>query len=360
MPPHTVKCLRYLPADVDGPPPWDEACREFLDNRALEGYSPRTLEWYTFVLNPFGRYLRETIGSDDPSAAQENDVRAFLRIVGGEGLEGRRPVGAKRLNDYRQGLSSFYAWLQEQGYVEHNPVQRVRKIRPPLKIMRTLTEAQVKALLEKPDRGKFVGARDYLFMLLLLDTGLRLSEALDLQIADMDLDDMTAIVQGKGNKERRVGLSPRLLTQLKPYLRQRRTAMEAIGLPDSAWLFPNNIGGRLVAKTIQQNLKRYGEAAGISGVRISPHTLRHTHALNFVSNGGDSFHLQKVLGHSSLEMSRRYCNLAQADVLERQRELTPLRTMELDITPAKRVPRRAMSSWGKPGQRIRRRGGCND
>lgn len=337
--------LRHLPADVDGPPPWDEACREFLDNRGLEGYSPRTLEWYTFVLNPFGRYLKEATGSDNPAAAQESHVRAFLKIVGSEGLDGRPPVQAKRLDDYRQGLSSFYGWLQEQGYVRHNPVQRVKKIRQPRKIMRTFSETQLKALLEKPDRDKFVGARDYVFMLLLLDTGLRLSEALDLQIANLDLDDMAARVLGKGNKERRVALSPRLLAQLRPYLRKRQKALEAIGVPDSQWLFPNNVGGRLVAKTIQQHLKQYGEAAGIVGVRVSPHTLRHTHALNFVSNGGDSFHLQKVLGHSSLEMTRRYCNLAQSDVLKRQRELTPLRTMDLDVTPTRRIPRSNMNGW---------------
>jgi len=275
-------------------------------------------------------------------------VRTFLKIAGSEGLDGRPPVQAKRLDDYRQGLSTFYGWLHEQGYVPQNPVQRVKKIRQPRKIVRTFSEMQVKAMLEKPARDTFVGARDYMFMLLLLDTGMRLSEALDLRFANLDLEEMTARVLGKGNKERRVGLSPRLLAQLRPYLRKRQKTLEAIGLPDSQWLFPNNVGGRLVAKTVQQHLKQYGEAAGIVGVRVSPHTLRHTHALNFVSNGGDPFPLQRVLGHSSLEMARRYCNLAQSDVLKRQRELTPLCTMDLDITPAKRIPRRAMSSWGKP------------
>jgi len=84
---------------------------------------------------------------------------------------------------------------------------------------------------------------------------------------------------------------------------------------------------------MQQRLKRYGDAAGIRGVRVSPHTLRHTYALNFVRNGGDPFRLQKVLGHSSLDTTRRYCELSESDVMEGQRQLTPLRTMDLGFAP---------------------------
>jgi integrase/recombinase XerD len=342
MPPHA---LRYLPSDVDGPPPWDEACREFLDNRALLQHSPRTLEWHTYILNPFGRYLKKTLGTDAPAVVREEHVCAFLRIVGTKGLGGRPPVGAKRLNDYRESLSLFYAWLQERGYVQHNPVERVKKVREPRKLIESFSEAQVKGLLQQPNRETFVGLRDYMFMLVLLDTGLRLAEGLGLKLADLDLDDMVVKVMGKGNKERRAGLSPRLLTELKPYLRNRQAAVSKLGLPDSPWVFPNDIGGRLVSKTMQQHIKRYGEAAGIRGVRVSPHTLRHTYALNFVREGGDPFTLQKVLGHTSLEMSRRYCELADSDVLKRQRELTPLRTMGISITPGRRIPRSAMSSW---------------
>lgn len=339
------QALRYLPADVDGPPPWDEACREFLDCRALERYSPCTLEWYACILMPFGRYLKETLEHDDPAAVQERHVRAFLEMAGSEGLDGRPPVGAKRLNDYRQGLSSFYTWLQEQGYVQHDPVQRVKKIRQPRKLMQAFSEEQVSALLQQPDRKTFVGLRDYLFMLLLLDTGIRLSEGLALRVADIDLDGLTARVLGKGNKERRLGLSPRLLTQLRPYLRKREIAVAQTEDPDSPWVFPNDRGGRLVRKSMQQHFRRYGKAAGIRGVRVSPHTLRHTYAVNFIRNGGGEFALQKALGHTSLEMSRRYCELAESDVLERQREHTPLRTMDLGITPGKRIRRAPMRTW---------------
>lgn len=88
-----------------------------------------------------------------------------------------------------------------------------------------------------------------------------------------------------------------------------------------------------------KRIKGYGQAAGIHGARVSPHTLRHTYVLNFVRSGGDLFTLQKVLGHNSLETSRRYCELSAADVVARQRELTPLATMHLNLRLARRIPR---------------------
>jgi integrase/recombinase XerD len=130
-----------------------------------------------------------------------------------------------------------------------------------------------------------------------------------------------------------------------PYLRKREAAVTILGLPDSPWVFPNDIGGRLGSKTTQQHIHRYGQEAGIKGVRVSPHTLRHTYALNFVRAGGDPFTLQKILGHTSLDTSRRYCELAEADVLQRQRELTPLGTMNLNLQPARRMPRGATGTW---------------
>jgi integrase/recombinase XerD len=317
----------------------------FLESLRLQQYSALTVGWYARILFPFGRYLKEEAGTDDPSAVSEGCVRAFLLKAGEEGLDGRAPVGARRLNHYRQCLSLFYRWMQGEGYVNHNPAERIRKVREPKPLIPALSEAQVCALVEAPDRSRFVGLRDRSFLLLLLDTGVRLSEALGLRVGDLNLEEKSVTVMGKGSKERRLALSSHLLSELTPYLRKRDAAMAAIGLPDAPWLFPNDVGGRLGSKTVQQHLRRYGQEAGIKGVRVSPHTLRHTYALSFVRNGGDPFTLQKVLGHNSLETSRRYCDLTAADVLARQRELTPLATMNLNLRPARRIPRGGVQSW---------------
>jgi len=337
--------LRYLPADVGGPPSWGEVYREFLEDLELRRYSAHTITWYRCILQPFGRFMKESCGTEDPSAVEEEDVRAFLRAMADEGAGGRRPVGARRLNHYREGLRRLYDWLEERGYAQHNPAAKIGKVREPKRLIAALTGDQVTALLAQPDRGLFVGLRDFCFILTLLDTGIRLSEGLGLQLARVDMEDGVARIIGKGDKEREIGFSARLMAELRTYAIKREAALEHIGRPDSQWLFPNDAGGRLSAKAVQRRVRGYGEQAGIRGVRVSPHTLRHTYALNFVRAGGDPFTLQKVLGHTSLATTRRYCELASGDVLRRQRELSPLHTMDLRIKPGRRVPRRDMERW---------------
>lgn len=187
-------------------------------------------------------------------------------------------------------------------------------------------------MLSQPDVSSFLGLRDHVFILLLLDTGARLAEALGLQVDDLDLCSGSFKVLGKGRKERLIGVSATLEGHLRRYLTRRETALAAIDGETSPWVFPNHNGGQWGAKRAQQRLKRYANSAGVSRVRVSPHTFRHTFALWFVRNGGSPFHLQKILGHTSLDMSRRYCELADVDFISRQQQLSPLTTEGLGLT----------------------------
>ncbi len=94
-------------------------------------------------------------------------------------------------------------------------------------------------------------------------------------------------------------------------------------------------GGNLSPRAGRMRLKRYAEQAEIRGVRVSPHTLRHCFALNWVRSGGDVFTLQRILGHSTLDMTRRYVELSDSDVLAKHRQLSPLMTMDLPIRGAR-------------------------
>lgn len=174
-------------------------------------------------------------------------------------------------------------------------------------------------------------------MLLLLDTGVRLSEALGLRLEDVDLEAGTLKLLGKGSKERIVGFSPTLERHLRRYLPRRDTALKRIGQPECPWLFPNQNGGKGASKGFQMRLKRYGDQAGMTRVRVSPHTFRHTFALWFVRKGGSPFHLQKILGHTSLDISRRYCELTNIDAITKQQELSPLGTMNLSLRSRTRL-----------------------
>jgi len=194
----------------------------------------------------------------------------------------------------------------------------------------TFSEADLRALLAQPDARTFTGLRDLTFMLLLLDTGIRLSEATGLQLDDVDFTGLTLKVMGKGSKERLVGFSSAFAARLQTYLARRSSALRSVGLAACPWLFVNYYGGKVGSRVLQERLRLYGERAGLAHVRVSPHVFRYTHAVHFVRHGGSPFHLQKALGHSDLSMTRRYCELADTDFLSAQRELSPVAMLNLD------------------------------
>jgi integrase/recombinase XerD len=325
--------LRLHDVDVD----FDTAIPTFLEGCTLRGLSPKTVQFYAYALGPFAAHAREH-GAEVLTAVTPPLVRSFLGRMQAQGATPRGGVGPGRLNDYAEAIRLFYDWAVAEGYSDHNPARGLPKAREGRKVIPTFSEDELRALLRQPDRSTFLGLRDHTFMLLLADTGLRLSEALGLQVADLHLSSGSAKVLGKGGRERLVGLSGALARHLKHYLAMREATVRRAGCPaECLWLFPNQEGSRWNAKGAQMRLKLYGRQAGVTGVRVSPHTFRHTFAVWFVRNGGSAFHLQRILGHSDLTMTRRYCELADTDALDRQRELSPLVTMNLAPTPGGRL-----------------------
>jgi site-specific recombinase XerD len=307
----------------------DAALDEFLAHCRMRQLSPTTLQWYKYCLQPFVRFAADR-GERDVESVTPRTVRAFL------GAQSEL-VQAVRLNHYREAIERLYGWLIAGQLVASNPAAEVAKAREPRRLIPAFNEHELEALLSQPATRTFLGLRDQVFMLVLLDTGIRLAEALGLQVPDVDVEGRTMKVLGKGNKERVVGFSPVLERHLRRYLERRKAALGAIGKGASQWVFPNQFGDRAVAKGYQKRLHEYGRNAGITRVRVSPHTFRHTFALFFVRNGGSPFHLQKILGHTTLDMSRRYCELADVDFISKHQELSPLATTELGSQGRRRL-----------------------
>lgn len=155
-------------------------------------------------------------------------------------------------------------------------------------------------------------------MLMLLDTGIRVSELAGLELGKVDLSAGFITVCGKGNKERQVPLGITMRTVLAKWLMMRNQITHA-----DPYLFVARDGRQLKVRTIQDEITYYGEKAGIVGVRVSPHTFRHTFAKMWIMNGGDAFSLQKILGHTAMDMVRKYVNLATNDVAEQHRKFSP-------------------------------------
>jgi len=196
-------------------------------------------------------------------------------------------------------------------------MDRVEKPRRERHIIQPLNMAQVHTLLKMPPLKTPQGVRDRALMLLMVDSGLRLSEAISLKTEKIYWEDGLVTVMGKGRKERVVPIGGTTKAALQEYARVRK----AIDVP---YFFLSRRGYQMKNRYVQVAMRRYGRTAGISGVRVSPHTLRHTFAIQYIKNGGDAFSLQSILGHSTLDMVRNYVNLAQQDVTIQHRKFSPV------------------------------------
>jgi integrase/recombinase XerD len=232
-----------------------------------------------------------------------------------------RPLSGHSVNTYLRGVRAFWSWLKREGIIEDNPFDQFKIPRAPHKVINAFTEAQLGALLAAIDLESREGFRDYVFILTLLDTGLRLSELLGLITDDMQIEEATLKVMGKGRKERTVPVGKRVCQLLWKYTCLYR--------PDPAGPRIQNVfltfdGRPITRNRLQTRMAQYGRKAGLQGVRCSPHTLRHTAAISFLRNGGNAFTLQRLLGHSSLEMTRHYCEVADIDLKEAHRTASPV------------------------------------
>lgn len=221
------------------------------------------------------------------------------------------------INKYLRGWRALFTWLHAESFVPEHPFNGIGAIKSERRIIETFSKEQVTKLLAAPNRSTFTGYRDYVIILTLLDTGVRVSELAAIKLTDIDWNERTFKVFGKGRKWRILPFSRTLDKALRLYVEMR-------GILDTDVLFVNIDNNPFQVRGIQWALKLYGSEAGIKGVRVSPHTFRHTFSKMYIMNGGDAFSLQKILGHTSLEIVRMYVNLFSTDVAAQHAKFSPL------------------------------------
>jgi len=232
-----------------------------------------------------------------------------------------RGLSGYTINCYLRSLRVFLSWLVSEDIIECNPFDRVKIPRPPRKVIPAFSDSQFQRLLNAIDTRTAEGYRDYAIILTLLDTALRVSELCNLKLGNLWLDEGMLKVLGKGNKERLIPIGKQVQRLLWRYINRCRPE-PAMAKYD--FLFLTREGKPLTKDRVEKIMTYYGRKAGIEGVRCSPHTLRHSAAVRFLRNGGDVFSLQRMLGHASLEMTRRYCELADIDVKRAHMTASPV------------------------------------
>jgi integrase/recombinase XerD len=302
----------------------------FRLNCVAEGKSPRTVRWYEHKLRIFSDYLRKQQQIHDFNQVEATHVRAFLvhlqQNVRVGDLNPNKPSEDKSLSPctvqgYHRAIRVFFSWLIREEYLLKDPTRNIRRPKAPRTIVPTFDSGQIQRLLAVPNRNTALGYRDYCLMLLLLDTGIRLSELSRLELPDLHLEEGVIQIRGKGDKERLVPVGNKVRQSLWRYISKYRPEP---AYADIESVFLNREGLPFRAKGIYSMIVRRGQTAELEGVRCSPHTFRHTFAVNYLRNGGDVFSLQRILGHSSLVVTRMYVNLADSDIRTQHRRYGPV------------------------------------
>lgn len=248
------------------------------------------------------------LGGPAPADATTHHLRACIEAWRAAGL------ASETLETRFRHLRTFFGFLHREGLLLANPAAALERPRVERRLIRPFTEDQFAATLAQI-RGDALGLRDRALLLLLADTGLRISEALGLKLGELDLAGNTAVVMGKGRKERRVCWGETARRALLAWLRTRPEGR------DTDHVFCNHFGGRLGSTPFQHRLKEYTRRAGIAANRLSCHALRHFWACQYLKNTGDIVTLSRLLGHTTLAMSKRYLNLTDDEVLAKARQV---------------------------------------
>jgi len=266
-----------------------------------EGLAANTLAAYRRDLTLLSAWLARTAGRALLEAS-ETDLRqyALARHAGSAAASTNR-----RLTVFKR----FFRWAVRERLCDADPTLKLDSARQPLRVPKTLSEAQVEALLAAPDVDTPLGLRDRAMLELLYGSGLRVSELAGLDLGDLDLRAGSVRVRGKGNKERITPLGRAAIRCLEAYLGERSAVVRKGGAPHPTAVFVSTRGARIGVRQVQTLVHRYG-ALGAGRSDLHPHALRHTCATHMLEGGADLRAIQEMLGHASLATTQRYTHVS--------------------------------------------------
>ena len=306
--------------------------KQITISQALEGYilfaepklSPHTLQEYFNTFRKFQVFLGEDILINDINVEH---IAGFISQY--------QHLKKKTLRNYHTGLSALWTWAYQQKLVDEKVPQQYTPPKPDELAIVPYSEADIKAMLASCQKRKTYilpgqretatdfpeGDRLKASLLLLLDTGIRVSEYCSLKFKDVDIRNRNIMVMGKGRKERQIPISSRTAQTLWAYFSTRPDML--INSPAFATIHGTHINRDNFLKSIY----RLGERSGVQDPTI--HRFRHTFAINYLRNGGDVYTLQRILGHSTLDMVKRYLSIAQVDIQAAHRLASPVMNWRL-------------------------------
>jgi site-specific recombinase XerD len=302
----------------------------------LRAWSPKTVRTYRQGLNAFEQSLRQAgsrlrdLTFDSSNASTCNSVsRASdtieptrLPVSGGHLTKTQldafviwmrqKGLSAGGCNMYIRTVNSYLSWLLEEGHIPQK--LRIKLLPDPKRPLTTFSNAEVRLLLAYKPKGTY-HTRTWTLILCLMDTGIRIDEALGLERSKVNLDALNITVLGKGNKERIVPISLEFRKHLFRWLQKT----------EGRYVFGARTGTRLTYRNSYRDIKNLCKRIGIEGEHVHPHSCRHYFAVNYIRNGGDIYRLSRILGHTSISTTQLYLrSMGVEHLLEAHSQFSPL------------------------------------
>ncbi|WP_302186753.1 tyrosine-type recombinase/integrase [uncultured Ruminococcus sp.] len=271
-----------------------QAYEMFMQEQKFRGNSKETISYYKICLNMFIDYCGSDLDVSDLDVILFKGYQLYLSE--------NKDIKRVSVRTYSRAVRVFYRYLYFEDIIDIN-INKLKLIKADKEVIMPLTDIEVKQLLNSFEPLTFLGERDKLMCMLMLDCGLRRGEVVKLKLSDIDKSKRTMIINGKGSKQRIVPFGKTVKNQLMRYLTMRSKKPCSF---DSLFLTVER--EPITANTIKMLFQRLKNSSGIS--RLYPHLLRHTFATNYIIQGGNLEVLRVLLGHSSISITQIYIHLA--------------------------------------------------
>ena len=316
----------------------NKAIELYLATLETEGKSPRYIDWLRTRLRFFSVYIQDIYGPDYKlQDITVEDGRAYIRHLMDRNkryqchpmhTEQQGKLKIQYIHGLGRAVRSFSTWAYEEGYLDENMMRRLKLPQLPKTFPEPLSEEEINRILTASLNNTNERLRNFAIIMLFLDTGIRLDELVNLKISKIDFAVGEMTVFGKGSKERKVPIGTQVKKALIEYMTRERP--EAVNPQYSDQVFFNVDGYPITHDTVEKMFQRVKKVAGVE--KFHPHACRHTFSVRYLINGGDAFSLQKILGHTTLEMTRKYVNLASGDIKDKHRRFSPMDNLDFRAT----------------------------
>ena len=263
----------------------------FISSKQIEGCSDRTIKYYKEIIDKFNDSFDKSI-----KKISTEEIRSYL-----SNYKEMSTCGSTTIDNIRRVLSSFFSWLEDEDYIIKSPIRRIHRIKTPTTVKEVLTDENLEKL-----RDECENIRDLSLIELLISTGMRVGELVNLNISNLNFEDRSCIVLGKGNKEREVYFDAKTKLHLKEYISKRNDNNDAL------FVSLREPHQRLSISGIELIVRNLGVNTNIN--KVHPHKFRRTLATMAIDKGMPVEQVQKLLGHVKIETTMHYAMVNQSNV----------------------------------------------